>query len=785
MQTERHPGAAAYPDVLRTELQDALGAKGSDYEPRTHHLTADGRPLYTNRLILEDSPYLLQHAHNPVDWYPWGSEAFERAKAEDKPIFLSIGYSTCHWCHVMERQSFEDVDIARLMNELFVCIKVDRERRPDIDDFYMTSVQMLTGRGGWPMSNFLTPDGKPFFGGTYFPPDRFADLLQQVHEAWRSQRGQLIQQSEKVTAAVRQATAARGEAREVGREAIREAQAQIVGRHDARLGGFGGAPKFPHEPELLFLLARGLRTGDPQAIHVATHSLDAMARGGIYDQVGGGFHRYSTDSRWLVPHFEKMLYNQAHLSRAYLGAYRLTGEPFFARVARQTLDYFLREMTSSEGGFYSATDADSSGAEGEFFVWTPEELRQVLDRDDAALAIDLWGVTEAGNFEGKNILYLGQPLADHAAEHSLDLGEFLDRVDRIREQLWQSRETREHPLRDDKIVTAWNGMMITAFVAGAEILGDSRYLAAATRAAEFLWSRNRRSEGGLWRIHLAGRSSIPALQEDHAYLAEALLSLYDATGEKRWLARGREVADAMLDRFWDDEAGGFFMTAAGVDPHLLARPKSPNDGATPSGNSVAVRALAMLAARTGEARYSDRANATVSAFAQSIERYAAGFGYLLMAADALLHGEIGPRQYGASGTVKATASLSSLDAGSKLTLELEIREGWHVNSHRPLSENLIPTVLSVGQSRGSWRLEDIRYPAAETVRLSFQDSPLAVYQGTVELSARLVAGADIGEAPIAPLRLQIQACDDRVCLKPETLVLEVPIAAVRRHPTAE
>ncbi|MEM7355603.1 MAG: thioredoxin domain-containing protein [Acidobacteriota bacterium] len=773
---QSHPGSTPYPAELRAKLLDALSSRGEAYEPRTHHFDAAGGPTYTNRLILEDSPYLLQHAHNPVDWYPWGPEAFEQAKATDKPIFLSIGYSTCHWCHVMERESFEDLGIAKLMNELFVCIKIDRERRPDIDDFYMTSVQMLTGRGGWPMSNFLTPDGKPFFGGTYFPPARFAELLRQVHEAWRNQRGQLMAQSERLTAAVSQATEARGEARKVGQAAILEAEKQMVERHDANLGGFGGAPKFPHEPELLFLLARSLRTGEPQPLQVATHSLDTMARGGIYDQVGGGFHRYSTDAEWLVPHFEKMLYNQAHLARAYLAAHHLTGNPFFARVARQTLDYFLREMTSPDGGFYSATDADSSGAEGEFFVWTPAELQQALAEDDAALAIDLWGVTDNGNFEGKNILFLEKSLADYAEETSQDLDRLLARVDRIRERLWQAREAREHPLRDDKVVTAWNGMMITAFAEGAEVLGDERYLAAATRAADFLWSRNRSENGDWWRIHLDGSSSIPALQEDHAYLAEALLTLYDVTGASHWLGRAREVADGMLEKFWDDEAGGFFMTAAGVDPHLIARPKSPNDGAIPSGNSVAVRSLAMLAARTGEATYGDRANATLSGFAESIERFEAGFGYMLMAADALLHGELGERQYAAAGTVKAIASVRPAKNGHQLEIELRIRDGWHVNAHQPLSDDLIPTVLSVGEDRGAWTLDEVRYPTLETVRLSFQDEPLAVYQGTVTLSGRLYKTGDPGLAPVAPVQLRIQACDDRVCLKPETLTLEVSTA---------
>ncbi len=806
---KEHPGAAAYPEGLRGKLLDALAAKGADYQPRTHHLTEDGRPHYTNRLILEDSPYLLQHAHNPVDWYPWGDEAFARAKAENKPIFLSIGYSTCHWCHVMERESFENSGIARLMNEYFVCVKIDRERRPDVDELYMTAVHVLGQRGGWPMSSFLTPGGEPFFGGTYFPPPRFSDLLERVHAAWTSDRDQLVEQARQVTERVKQATAARGQAEKVGAEALEKAVAQIVESHDPELGGFGDAPKFPHEPELLFLLARSLRHGDEDALTVAEHSLDAMARGGIYDQVGGGFHRYSTDAHWLVPHFEKMLYNQAHLARAYAAAYRLTGEPFFARVARETLDYFLREMTAPSGGFYSATDADSEGVEGTFFVWTPDELRAVLGPRDAELATELWGVTAQGNFEGKNILHLAADFESFAAEEGLKLAKLLRRVDSIRDRLWQQREQREHPLRDDKIVTAWNGMMITALAEASEVLGEATssrrkasatssrreanatssrrkasatssrreanatYLDAAVRAADFLWAENRHAEGELWRVHLEGSSSIPALQEDYAYLAEAFATLFDVTGQASWLERARELADAMVAKFWDDDDGGFYMTAAGADPHLLARPKSPNDGAIPSGNSVAVRALSMLAARTGERAYRDRASATLAAFAASISRYPAGFAYMLKGADELLHGAAGPRQYAAAGTVRATARATRVRGTYKIAVELSIRDGWHVNSDHPLSTELIPTRLTVDGDRGDWTLSSVDYPPPETVRLGFQETPLNVYLGDVTLTAS-AEPEESGDAAVIPLRLKIQACDDRVCLKPEELVLEVP-----------
>ncbi len=769
-----HPGAEAYPDELQERIGRALAAKGPEYEPRTHHLLEDGSPKYTNRLIFEDSPYLVQHAHNPVDWYPWGPEAFERAKREDKPIFLSIGYSTCHWCHVMERESFESEEIARLVNERFVAIKMDRERRPDVDELYMTAVQLLTGRGGWPMSSFLTPEGKPFFGGTYFPPSQFSSLLQRVDDAWHAQRAQLLQSADQITARVEEVTASRGRAAEVGRGALDLGARQILQRHDATLGGFGRAPKFPHESELLYLFERTLRHGDEEALAAAAHSLDAMAAGGIYDQIGGGFHRYSTDARWLVPHFEKMLYNQAHLSRAYLDSYRLTGNRFHARVARQTLDYVLREMTDPGGGFYSATDADSEGEEGVFFVWTPDELRAALAPPDADLAIELWGVTEAGNFEGHNILYLPQALESVATSHDMPLAAFLERVDAIRERLWQVREEREHPLRDDKFLTAWNGMMITAFAQGDQILGEERYLEAGRQAAELLWTKNRREDGSLWRVHLEGSSSIPALQDDYAYFAEALVALYDATAEARWLERARAVADVMLERFWDSDGGGFFMNE-GSDPLLIGNPKSPADGAIPSGNSVAVRVLARLADRTGETTYRDRAVATVSTFAESLEKRPSAFAYLLSGLDEILHGGAGPLQYGAGGTVKAAAALTPDVDDFNLTVDLEIRDGWHVNAHRPLQEELIPTVLTVDGGRGDWQLQEVEYPEGETVRLSFQEEPLLVYHGREQITVRL-SGAAAGPAAVVPVRLRIQACNDRVCLRPEELVLEVPAA---------
>ena len=761
--TAIHPGAEPYAKSLREHLAGALEALGDDYEPRTHHLLEDGRPRYINRLILEDSPYLLQHAHNPVDWYPWGEEAFERAKRENKPVFLSIGYSTCHWCHVMERESFESEEIAAILNQHFIAIKVDREQRPDIDDLYMTAVQMLTGHGGWPMSSFLTPEAQPFYGGTYYPPAQFGVLLQRIQGAWTEKRGEVEESAQRLTEAVRQVTSARGAAGEVGETAIRRSVEQILNYQDRNLGGFGGAPKFPHEPEILLLLRQAWRWNDGEALTAALLALDHMARGGIYDQVGGGFHRYSVDAEWLVPHFEKMLYNQAHLSRAYLLAHRLTGEPFFARIARQTLDYVLREMTSPSGAFYSATDADSEGEEGIFFVWTPEQLKAALSEDDAAFAMDLWGVTEAGNFEGRNILHLDRSLAEEAADRDLPLDDLLTRVDGLRETLWQVREEREHPLRDDKLLAAWNGMMITAFADGARHLGEPRYLEAAQRAAEDLWQHQVREDGSLFRVRLGGSASVEGQQEDYAYLMEAFLNLHDLGVQGPWLERTRQLADVMLQRFWDRDVGGFFQSAEGVDPLLIGRPKSPGDGAIPSGNSVAVLALARLARRLGEPTYGDRAEATVAAFAERIQAQPMGFAYLLGGLDEHLHGGLGELRYGAKGHLRVEVRPGKDD--EHLTLHLSLAEGWHINAHRPLDEYLVGTRIQPAEnSAGSLGLGAAHYPEPEEVSLGFQEEPLAVYQGEVEIPFEIA-----GEGRRLAFALRFQACDDRQCLEPETL----------------
>ncbi|MEW8505946.1 MAG: DUF255 domain-containing protein [Candidatus Thiodiazotropha sp.] len=766
-QVERSP-------QMEQKLKTAYLAKGIAYRPRTEHFNEDGTPKYINRLIFEDSPYLLQHAHNPVDWYPWSDKAFARAKREKKPVFLSIGYSTCHWCHVMERESFEDPTIAAFLNEHFVPIKVDRESHPDVDQVYMSAVMLMTGHGGWPMSSFLTPQGKPFFGGTYFTPDQFTSLLQQIERLWRERKGDVEEQAERVASAVETSNSLAGQAKALDKEAFDAALGMMRKSFDEIQGGFGQAPKFPREPWLYLLLDQAERNHDPQALEMLEITLDHMARGGIYDQVAGGFHRYSTDYEWLVPHFEKMLYNQAHLSRVYLRAWRITGREQFRRVATQTLDYVLREMRLPEGGFYSATDADSEGEEGRFFTWTEAELAAALDPREQELAQTLYGVTASGNFEGSNILHLPQGLEGYAEEHELPVKALRQQLDQINRKLLKARNRRPAPLRDDKIVTAWNGMMITAFAQAADILDRADYRQAAVEAAEFVWHHNRRGKGRLWRVHLDGQSSIAASQEDYAYLAEALLYLYDLTNEPKWLERAEELVEALIDRFLDEQNDGFFMSEAESTITAMGRPKDEgSDNAMPSGSSVAIHALQRLWQRSGKLDYRKLTDALIARFAPSVESSPTSYGYLLGAAANHLHGELEARAYAAQGGIRVEGALSSTPDQLMLSVDIHIPDGWHTNSNQPMAKDLIATRMSLPDRAKGFKLGPVTYPRGEQQQLAFQQQPLSVYTGRVRLQA-FVSSKDSSFAPLSlPVEIRLQACNDQVCLPPETLTLSL------------
>jgi uncharacterized protein YyaL (SSP411 family) len=581
-----------------------------------------------NHLIHETSPYLLQHAGNPVDWYPWGEEAFEKARRENKPVLLSIGYSACHWCHVMAHESFEDEEIAQLMNEKFVNIKVDREERPDLDQIYMNAVQMMTHHGGWPMTVFLTPDAVPFYGGTYFPPqDRyniagFPRVLMGVAEAYRDRQDDIRETGASLITELRRLSESGGSDHPIEQELLDAAYVGMVRNYDSINGGFGGAPKFPPAMTLEFLLRTYARTGNREALEMVSYTCTKMANGGIYDQLGGGFHRYSTDARWLVPHFEKMLYDNALLSRLYLHYFQVSGDASARATVEGILDYVLREMTHPEGGFYSTQDADSEGHEGKFFVWDINEIREALGESAAAQFCNYYNITEAGNFEGKNIPNVPRPVADVAS---------LEESKRI---LFERREKRVKPDRDEKILTAWNGLMLASFAEAGIVLSRPDYTDAARRNAEFVLS-NLREDGMLLRTWKDGRAKFNAYLEDYAFFAEGLLTLFETTGELRWLREALALTERMVEEFWDEEGGGFFFTGKSHES-LIVRAKDYFDNATPSGNSVAAILLLRLATLTGRENYRNMAIAVLREIADQVRRYPSGFGYALSAADFLL-----------------------------------------------------------------------------------------------------------------------------------------------------
>jgi uncharacterized protein YyaL (SSP411 family) len=592
-----------------------------------------------NRLANETSPYLRQHAHNPVDWYPWGEEALQRARAMDRPIFLSIGYSACHWCHVMEHESFEDPAVGDYLNQHFVSIKVDREERPDLDQIYMTAVQLLTQQGGWPMSMFLTPELKPFFGGTYFPPDQrygrpsFLQVLHAVADAWEHRRAAVGETADQLTGNIQRVMEVEPHPGELSDKLLRAAAVQLRRRFDSVHGGFGHAPKFPHPMDLRVLLRSWKRFGDQDALQMVTKTLDGMALGGMYDHLGGGFHRYSTDERWLVPHFEKMLYDNALLPPAYLEALQATGNPFYREVVEETLGYVLREMTSPEGPFYSTQDADSEGVEGKFFVWSAGEIRQVLGPDLAKTFGSVYDVTPEGNWEGHTILNRARPYAQEAKMLGLAEPELRRQLDAAKRKLFEVRSRRVWPHRDEKVLTAWNGLMIAAFARAYQVLEKPEYLSAATRAADFVLRRMRTPQGLLLRTYGAG--SEPKLNgylEDYAYLIEALVLLYEASFEPRWIEAALALTVTMLDQCWDSATGGFFYTGRDHEA-LIARTKDPHDSSTPSGNAVAATALLRLAKLTGRRDLEAKCVETLQAFRGVLEQSPAAAGQMLLALD--------------------------------------------------------------------------------------------------------------------------------------------------------
>ncbi|MFH1998738.1 MAG: thioredoxin domain-containing protein [Planctomycetota bacterium] len=598
-----------------------------------------------NRLAASQSPYLLQHKHNPVDWYPWAEEAFEKAKSENLPIFLSIGYSTCHWCHVMAHESFEDPEVAQLMNQAFVCIKVDREERPDIDHIYMTVCQMITGRGGWPLTIVMTPDKKPFFTATYIPKEsRFGqmgmlELIPRIQEMWEKEPDKVNGSAERLLEAL-QAHTPFSPGTALGEPVLHKAYSQLAAEFDDRKGGFGVAPKFPSPHNLLFLLRYGKRFGKEEAFHMVERTLEAMGRGGIYDHLGFGFHRYSTDADWLVPHFEKMLYDQAMMALAYIESYQVNGNPEFKDKAREIFAYVIRDMTSPEGGFYSAEDADSEGVEGKFYVWSRDEIYSILGKEDGDLFVRAFNVCKEGNFQeeasgentGSNILHLTSSLKSLAEEAGQPSGVLEQRLEEARHKLFAERESRIHPHKDDKILTDWNGLMIAAMARGAFVFQDPFLAQSARRAADFLLERLKTADNRLLHRYRNGKAGIKANVDDYAFMIQALLNLYEATFEVEYLKSAIALNRVLITHFWDQEGGGFFFTSDDAEA-LIVRGKEGRDGAYPSGNSVAMLNLLRLSRITGDAKLEQMASRIGEAFSETVRGYPQAFTCLLMGVD--------------------------------------------------------------------------------------------------------------------------------------------------------
>ena len=767
----------------------AVGVAGGDALKN-----ADGSWKYSNHLVGETSPYLLLHAHNPVEWYPWGEEALTRAKSEDKPIFLSVGYSTCYWCHVMERLVFADAEIAAQMNASFINIKVDREERPDIDRIYMLATQLTTRHGGWPNSVFLTPDQEPFFAGTYFPPEplpgrpSFPQVLDFTRQRWQDQREQVLQIASRLTSAIRDLESGQQMAA-VPPDSLLVARvlSAIQVRYDAINGGFGGAPKFPPSLRLEMLMATAERFADPQVQRIVLHSLERMAAGGIYDQIGGGFHRYATDAEWRVPHFEKMLYNQAHLARLYLRAYELTGDDRWRWVAEDIFRFVAREMTGPEGAFYSALDAETEAEEGKYYLWTAEDLENALGRE-AELFWSVYGLAPMPEGEG-GVLYVKASLVD---------ADLRAQIAPVRQRVLAARTERLYPLLDDKVLAAWNGMMIEAYARGFAVLGDPAYRRTAERAADFALEHLRREDGGLWRVHRLGISRQEAYLDDYAFLARGLTALYRATGEARWLQAARELSAEMVARFWDQEVGGFFFTEA--SNALIVRSKFAQDSAMPSGNAVAAHALLDLAELTGRAHGSAEASTLSSAetpaeaYRSRAEQILSAFGGAMWAQPtASVHLTAAVERH-LQTSLSAVASVDAQEdslvsmrvelpaqppvAGETfaVAVHLDIRPGWHINANPPSGDFLIPTSLTLN---ADWPLDfaRVRYPTGRSQAFPALAETLSVYEDEVALWADLsLPKSSAGKVGDVRFLVQYQACDETRCLPPAELSQSVQVA---------
>lgn len=741
----------------------------------------DAAEMHTNRLIDETSPYLLQHAHNPVDWYPWGEEAFAKAKREGKPIFLSVGYSTCYWCHVMEIESFEDPEVAAVINKYFVPIKVDREERPDIDEQYMLATQLMTQRGGWPNSVWLLPDGRPWMAGTYFPKQRFLLVLEQVADFWKNRRDDVMRQADslaKATAEINES--ARGETTELRALIVDRAAQQLLAQFDATHGGFGGAPKFPPHGTLALLIDRYERTKDPALLEPITKTLDAMWLGGVHDHIGGGFHRYATDTHWLLPHFEKMLYDNAQLLMLYADAYALTSNDRYRDAIEDIYAWLSREMTSPGGAFYSAIDSGEVGKEGEAYVWSAEQLNNVLDDGDATWFSELYGFRQEGNFHeestgeltGKNIPHLAASLKQTAADRSVSLDALKRRAVEIRGRLLKERLTWPQPHKDDKILASWNGLTIAALARAGSVLGDPKFGQAAIDAATFIDQQMMRN-GKLLRTYREGVAKQPAYLDDYAYMCRGFLELHHLTGDNRWLDRAKVLADVMLKDFQDAERGGFFYTGDDYEALIVRSRGLGGGGNLPNANGVAAQVMMRLSELSGDSRYREAAGATLRSFAGQMAGQPHTNEDLLVAVAERLQRPLERDD----GPIAIQTRLSQSDAkpGQQIELRvtLSVDDGWHVYADNPDVSFVVPTTVDVSTT-AAIIVGSVSSPEPERKSDSVIDSEVKVYTGNVPLTVPLTV-VDSAAEGVAKLKVTVkyQACDDRRCLKPEVRTIDL------------
>jgi uncharacterized protein YyaL (SSP411 family) len=744
-----------YSNALQKQLANALKAKDENYQPRTEHKALDGSPVFTNRLLLESSPYLLQHAHNPINWFSWSEEALSKARIENKPIFLSIGYSTCHWCHVMEKESFENLEIAAFLNKHFISIKVDREQHPDVDSTYMTAAALLSGHTGWPLTGFITSQGAPFYAASYIPPEQFLSLLQQINDEWNNNPKAIDEESRYALAQIQRIKAAKNTSVTIQANSIaRRTATQWLAQYDDFSGGFSAAPKFPNEPVLFLLLDQALRQQDEAMLNAVLHSLDSMQQGGIYDQVGGGFHRYATDPDWLLPHFEKILYNQAQLARVYLYAWQITGNPLYKRTTEQTLDYVLRELRHPSGPFYSATDADSDGGEGRYFLWNTEQLREALpDKEQFDLAFTLFGLNEGSNFDGSNILYLPQSLPDFAINQQLNTFVFFEQLEHVQKQLLKQRMKRTKPHLDDKIITAWNGMLIRSLAEAGDLLEKPEYTQAASTAASWLW-KHHISKETLIRSSREGHSGPEGTLEDYAHLAHAYLTLYDTNEDLLWLQRSKQITNVLLSKFWSEEEAQLYLSPK--SSLLPFRIKSSQDSATISATAITYELLTQLSNRDSLPLYQTISQQIFASEAAAIQQHPMQYSYLLAMHNQATEGSLKHRQFAAQGALKA--ELISSKEGLKLVIDLA--PGWHINAHSIKNKRLIPTSLSA-----DWIAKAV-YPEGSPLAVAFMQQPISVYSRRLQFDIQPVS--EQGKLK-APLHFRFQACSSHQCLAPESL----------------